>query len=494
MGIVFRAEHVLMKRPVAVKILHRDIRDNPQLVARFEQEAQAVARIAHPNVCIAMDFGVTEDESFYLVMEYLEGHSLGRVIDDEGPLPWRRAAEIAIQICEGLSASHASAVIHRDLKPENLMLVPREHGEGGEVVKILDFGIATTTDPRDNASKITRVGETLGTPAYMSPEQASGLESDERTDLYSLGCILFEMVSGRVPFDNPDPRGTLVMQISQPPPKIKDIHPEAMVPRPMERVIMKLLAKEPKDRYVSATAARMALEHALDKGESQSRPGLWMALGGLLLAAGAAAAIMLSGGDDVVAEPAPPVADTLRPKPAPKPRPTPTPTPSPSPTPGADATPAPVADSGATPEPEFDDNAPPVVPDDQGLKFLQHVVGTAIDDRQPVGVGEDFPENTEKIYCYIEVDNAEGPRREVTVIWYQRGVELRRYALPIGKSPAWRTWARMSLGPGRQGGWRCDVTNEQGTVISRARFVVSEPVIRPEPEPDAGGAASQAEP
>src|SRR5688572_19605659 len=167
MGVVYRAEHVHMKKAVAVKILHQHMTTMPEVVARFEREAVAAGRIEHPNVAGATDFGRLDDGSFYLVLEYIEGRSLSSLLGEGGALPTVRALAITRQIAEGLAAAHGAGIIHRDLKPENVMLVERDGIS--DWVKVLDFGIAKV--PIEDAQKLTQIGTIFGTPQYMSPEQ-----------------------------------------------------------------------------------------------------------------------------------------------------------------------------------------------------------------------------------------------------------------------------------------------------------------------------------
>jgi serine/threonine protein kinase len=247
MGVVYRAEHVHMRKTVALKVLHREFLKVDEVVARFEREAVAAARIEHPNVVAASDFGKLEDGSFYLVLEFVDGQSLRSLIEKGGALPIARTIRIAQQTLLALGAAHGSHIVHRDLKPDNVMLVADP--EGGDRVKVLDFGIARVAGPDQsrNATKLTQMGMVMGTVAYMSPEQATGQAVDERADLYSFGVMLYEMIAGVVPFDAELPSQVLARQLVEEPPPLP-----AGTPEPLVRLVMDLMQKKPEDRPASA--------------------------------------------------------------------------------------------------------------------------------------------------------------------------------------------------------------------------------------------------
>src|SRR4051812_23633297 len=246
MGTVYRAEHVHMRKTVALKLLHAEFLAVDEVVQRFEREAIAAGRIEHPNVVAASDFGKLEDGSFYLVLEYVDGTSL-RALLANGALPLARTLHVARQTALALGAAHAAGVVHRDLKPDNVMLVS-EPG-GGDRVKVLDFGIARVAPPGQNrdTAKLTRVGVVMGTVAYMSPEQAVGQAVDERTDLYSLGVMLYEMIAGVVPFDAELPSQVLARQLVEKPPPLPPSTPPALA-----ELVYDLMEKKPEDRPASA--------------------------------------------------------------------------------------------------------------------------------------------------------------------------------------------------------------------------------------------------
>ncbi len=246
MGAVYRATHIFMERPVAIKFLHGDRTTDTAAIERFKVEARAAGRIQHPHATAVSDFGVTSDNTFYLVMEYLEGRSLRERIKTEGALPLDETVRIIAQTCDAVEAAHKRGIVHRDLKPDNIFL---QREENTETVKVLDFGIAKLTQGNANAG-LTSTGMIVGTPYYMSPEQCQGDQLDHCADIYSLGVIIFEMVTGKLPFTADSPLSIVLKHVSEPPPSPRKFNPN--LPETVEAVILKALSKRRQDRQQSA--------------------------------------------------------------------------------------------------------------------------------------------------------------------------------------------------------------------------------------------------
>jgi len=260
MGAVYLAEHPGIGRRVAVKVLRADMDHDPQLLTRFLNEARAANAIRHPNIIEVLDSGTTEKGSSYLVMELLEGESLSARIRRLGRLDERNAVEIAMQTALGLGAAHAKGIIHRDLKPDNLFLIPEPTDVSRERVKILDFGIAKLHRLAGDSLK-TRTGTLMGTPIYMSPEECLGTkEVEHRSDVYSLGIILYEMLAGRPPFLSEGFGELLSMHLQEPPPALRQFVPQ--LSPGTEQTVMRMLAKKPDDRFQSMAEVRAALAAA----------------------------------------------------------------------------------------------------------------------------------------------------------------------------------------------------------------------------------------
>jgi len=258
MGAVYEGEHLLIKKRVAIKCLHAQYAQNPEVVARFHREALAATSIGHQNIIEVTDLGRFPDGAVFMVLEYLAGRDFARLIDDEGPQPLGRIVHIMMQICDALTAAHGKEIVHRDLKPENVFLIKR--GDDPDFVKLLDFGISKMKSSSDSpGSNMTRTGMALGTPYYMAPEQAQGLKNvDHRADIYALGVILFRALTGQHPFDH-DSYPMLVLKIcTEPPPPLRRYRPD--VPPEIEQIAAKMLAKSPEDRFQNCAAVKAALK------------------------------------------------------------------------------------------------------------------------------------------------------------------------------------------------------------------------------------------
>jgi len=260
MGAVYLAEHPGIGRRVAIKVLKSELGHDPQLLTRFLNEARAANAIRHPNIIEVLDSGTTERGASYLVMELLEGESLSGRIKRLSRLDERSAIEIAMQTASGLGAAHAKGIIHRDLKPDNLFVIPEESDAARERVKILDFGIAKLHLMAGDSLK-TRTGTLMGTPVYMSPEQCLGTkEVDHRSDIYSLGIIIYEMLAGRPPFISEGFGELLSMHLHEKPGSLRAFAPQ--VSPEVEFAVMRMLAKKPDERYPSMADVRAALAAA----------------------------------------------------------------------------------------------------------------------------------------------------------------------------------------------------------------------------------------
>jgi tRNA A-37 threonylcarbamoyl transferase component Bud32 len=263
MGVVYKARHVLIDKPVAIKILRKEAAQDTAAVQRFIQEAKSASKINHSNIVDITDFGVLADGHAYFVMEFLQGQTLAQVIAEGGPIEPARVCTIASQVARGLHAAHQKGIVHRDLKPENIFLLEREGQK--DFVKIVDFGIAKV----GGGQKLTQVGMVLGTPEYMSPEQATGQETDHRVDQYALGCIMYEMLTGVVPFLGERPAQTLTKHVFEPVLSPKKRKPDLKISATIDAVVMRTLAKKPDQRFPSMRE----LEQALSKIDADSKGG-----------------------------------------------------------------------------------------------------------------------------------------------------------------------------------------------------------------------------
>jgi serine/threonine-protein kinase len=282
MGNVYRAVQESIEKKVALKVLKAEYSSSPDMVVRFHREAVSACRIKHPNVVDVFDLGQLADGRFYIAMDLLEGRDLGQVITSGGPLLPARAVHIALQICRALNAAHQSGIVHRDLKPENIFL--HRTSDGDEIVKIVDFGIAhllaksagqSTPPPRvpsvpddepangaDGDRKLTRVGTVFGTPEYMAPEQAEGVHIDHRADIYAAGIIFYKMLTGRVPFTGTSFLEIISKHVGEDPPRMSKVNPELAIPKELEQVVLKALAKRPEDRFENMARFAQAIAYA----------------------------------------------------------------------------------------------------------------------------------------------------------------------------------------------------------------------------------------
>jgi len=262
MGQVYLAEQVRVgHRRVALKVLRRAYSESATAVRRFENEAASAGLIHHRNVVTIYESRATDDGQLYVAMEYVEGRSLREVLDEQQALPLETVVEITKQVCAGIDAAHRLGIVHRDIKPDNIMLAEED---GAQVVKVLDFGIARLSEPGTSGTR-TKTGAVFGTPAYMSPEQAAGWTGDKidaRSDIYSLGMVIYEMLTGRVAFEAESWLGVLHQQMQTPPALLNQLRPELKLPAGVERVILKALAKERTQRQQTILELARELEAA----------------------------------------------------------------------------------------------------------------------------------------------------------------------------------------------------------------------------------------
>lgn len=264
MGLVYKARHRLMNRIVAIKTLHRHLISSAETLKRFQLEAQAASCLSLPNILTIYDFGITNEGQPYMVMDYLEGISLSDILEKEGHLSCERFLNIFSQACAGLAHAHQKGVLHRDVKPSNIMLVV--YGDQADFVKIVDFGIAKLLNQGDGgAGTLTRTGEVYGSPSFMSPEQCRGKELDMRSDIYSMGCVMYRSVTGSNPFNGQDIIELLFKQVSEIPQSFEQVCPDFGLPEELEKIIFKAMAKDPSQRYQTMGDLKDAIDHLKDK-------------------------------------------------------------------------------------------------------------------------------------------------------------------------------------------------------------------------------------
>ncbi len=262
MGAVYRAEQPSVGRDAAIKVLHPSLSSAPGMTERFQQEARAASQLNHPHIVTIYNYGSMDDGTLFLAMEYLDGVSLQKLVA-RGPLPPERAVRIAAQIADSLDEAHRNGVVHRDLKPHNVMIVQR--GQQEDFVKVLDFGIAKV-----QGVDMTSEGLLCGTPRYMSPEQLRGEKVDGRSDLYAVGVVLFEMLAGRTPFEADSILGFAHKHMNEPPPSLSEVARRQKVPKALEDLVQRLLAKDPADRPQSAGELSSALATAMEEPEAEA--------------------------------------------------------------------------------------------------------------------------------------------------------------------------------------------------------------------------------
>jgi serine/threonine-protein kinase len=261
MGVVYRTRDRQLDEVVALKLLRTEaLASDPTLLDRFKQEIKLARRISHRNVLRTHDFGETAGIP-YISMEYLEGVTLKDLVRSRGALPLGVGLSIAKQMCHGLGAAHAVGVVHRDIKPQNMLIIP----ESGEL-KIMDFGIARVSTVGPEASGLTTAGTVMGTPDYMPPEQAQGRPADFRSDLYSLGAVLFEAFTGKLPFGGDTAMAVVMAHIQSPPPKPRSLNPK--LPAELEAAILRCLEKDPARRWQTADQLLEALSTISSKAEA----------------------------------------------------------------------------------------------------------------------------------------------------------------------------------------------------------------------------------
>ncbi len=260
MGKVYRAEQAALGRPVALKILNPgyDSDSDPDFQKRFFLEAATAAKLRHPNTVTIFDYGKTDDDVYYIAMELLEGRTLHRALQDEGTLSPQRTMLIASEICRSLREAHSQGVIHRDLKPANVYLVRHDDRDANEAVKVLDFGLVKSVE--EGSEQLTKTGVFMGSPKYMAPEQIRDEPADPRVDVYGLGVVMFEMLTGQAPFDRSTSVNTLIAHLTDPVSAMSAVNPQVDVPPALENLVRKCLEKAPEDRFATMNDVLHALQ------------------------------------------------------------------------------------------------------------------------------------------------------------------------------------------------------------------------------------------
>jgi len=263
MSTVYRGTHKLMQRTVAIKVLHRHLLGKIVEVSRFHQEAKAASLLSHPNIITIYDFGITDEQQPYLVMDFIDGYSFQQLVAQE-KLDLPRLLRIFVQTCDALAHAHKRGIVHRDLKPSNIMILKDD--EGQDLVKLVDFGIAKLL--MNNDLRLTKSGDVCGTPVYMSPEQCKAEAMDARSDIYSLGCVLYEALIGKPPFLANSAYETMSNHVNEPPSKLPFLTPDTRYPEELENLVFKMLEKKPQARPQNIVEVRNILAKLLPSGGS----------------------------------------------------------------------------------------------------------------------------------------------------------------------------------------------------------------------------------
>jgi len=265
MGQVYLVEHVKMGRKSALKVMHPGMVKDVDAISRFNREAANASRIAHTNVAAVYDFGETPDGIIYLAMEFVDGPPLTKLIEETGGLPPKRAAEIARQTAEALAVAHDMGIVHRDLKPDNIMIGRTRDGD--DIVKVVDFGIAKAAG--NAAQKVTKTGLVVGTPDYMSPEQLAGDALDGRSDIYALGLVTFNMLTGKLPFPSDSAQESMIMRLTDKPKSLAEMRPDVSWPAEVQAVLDKALERDATLRYQNATDFGRDMSRAIERVDSR---------------------------------------------------------------------------------------------------------------------------------------------------------------------------------------------------------------------------------